>query len=118
MNVIFDSNVVMDVLTGRQPFAEVSEEAMTRATLAGCSTAITANTVTDLFFLLRKHFSDADKTRAVLHKMASAITILDTTGDICMAAFDSPVADFEDAVVVESARRWPADYIRPLLKPD
>ena len=111
MKLIFDSNVVMDVLAERQPFVDASEEAMAKAALIGYPIAITANTVTDLFFLLRKHFTDAAKTREVLEKMVSAVQILDTTSEICLAAFKSPVADFEDAVLVETAIRWSADFI-------
>jgi predicted nucleic acid-binding protein len=111
MKLIFDSNVVMDILAERQPFVDASEEAMAQATLKGCQTAITANAVTDLFFLLRKRLADPARTRVVLKRMVSAITILDATSEICMAAFKSLVADFEDAVLAETATRWSADFI-------
>ena len=57
MNVIFDTNVVLDVLTGRKPFADSSTEAIALAGDKACNIAITANTVTDLYFLLNKSHS-------------------------------------------------------------
>lgn len=111
MNVIFDTNVVMDALTNREPFAEASTEAIALAGDKGCSVAITANTVTDLFFLLRKHFSNAEQAKATLLRLVKTVTILDTTREVCLLAFDSPVVDFEDAVLVESAVKWGADCI-------
>lgn len=111
MNVIFDTNVVLDVLTGREPFSGASTEAIAIAGDKGCNVAITANTVTDLYFLLRKHFSDGAKARNTLLRLVKSIIVLDTTRELCLLAFDSPVSDFEDAVLVESAIRWGADCI-------
>lgn len=50
MNVVIDTNVVMDALTDRKPFADASTEAIALAGDKGCNVAITANTVTDLYF--------------------------------------------------------------------
>ncbi len=111
MNVIFDTNVVMDVLTEREPFSEASAEAIALAGDKGCNVAITANTVTDLYFLLRKHFSDGAKAKSMLLRLVRNVIVLDTTRELCLLAFDSPVSDFEDAVLAESAIRWGADCI-------
>lgn len=111
MNVIFDTNVVLDVLVGREPFFATSSKAFVLVEQHGCNAAITANTVTDLYFLLRRHLSDAVRAKAILLGAVQRITVLDTTRDLCLSAFDSPVADFEDAVLVESAVKWGADYI-------
>jgi predicted nucleic acid-binding protein len=111
MNVILDTNVVLDVLANRMPFVEESAKAMALAEQSGCNVAITANTVTDLYFLLRRYLSDDTRTKAVLLGAVERVTVLDTTRELCLLAFRSPVADFEDAVLVESAKRWSADCI-------
>ncbi len=111
MNVIFDTNVVMDVLTGREPFADASTEAMALAGDRGWNIAITANAVTDLYFLLRKHFANNSQAKSMLLAFVERIEVLDTTRETCLRAFASPVADFEDAVLVESALRWSTDCI-------
>lgn len=111
MNVIFDTNVVLDVLANRKPFASASAEAIMYAEQMGCTAAITANTVTDLYFLLRRHLSNAARAKALLLGAVQRIMVLDTTRELCLAAFKSPVSDFEDAVLVESALRWGADCI-------
>lgn len=111
MNVILDTNVVLDVLADRKPFVALSAEAIARAELSGCAVAITANTVTDLYYLLRRHLSDGARAKSLLLGAVRRIMVLDTTRDVCLSAFDSPVADFEDAVLAESALRWGADCI-------
>jgi Predicted nucleic acid-binding protein, contains PIN domain len=111
MKLIFDTNVVMDVLAERVPFADASTEAMGLAIRKRLRVAITANTVTDLYFLLRKHFRDRDKTKSALETLVKSVLVLDTTREHCLLAFQSPVRDFEDAVLVEAARSWQADFI-------
>lgn len=111
MNVIFDTNVILDVLAARKPFVAFSAEAVMRAERNGCNTAITANTVTDVYYLLRKHLSDRERAKKLLLGVVQRVAVLDTTRSICLAAFKSPVSDFEDAVLVESAVRWGADCI-------
>ncbi len=111
MNVIFDTNVVMDVLTSREPFADASTEAMALAGDRGWNIAVTANTVTDLYFLLRKHFTNNMQAKNMLLALVERINVLDTTREICLRAFKSPVADFEEAVLTESALLWLTDCI-------
>jgi hypothetical protein len=103
--------VVLDVLANRIPFVKASAEAIALAERNGCDLAITANTVTDLYFLLRRHLSDGVRAKALLMGAVERVIVLDTTREVCLSAFKSPVSDFEDAVLVESALRWGADCI-------
>lgn len=111
MKIVFDTNIVLDILTGREPFADASTEAMAIAVRKRSLVAITANTVTDLYFLLRKLLPNRNSVKTELEKLVRSVDVLDTTRDICLLAFKSLVADFEDAVLAESALRWNADCI-------
>ncbi len=111
MKIVFDTNVILDVIGERMPFAPASTEAMAVVEREGIVGALTANTVTDLYFLLRKRHMAPDATRDALVNLMDALEVLDITKDLCLLAFRSPVTDFEDAVLVESAQRWSADCI-------
>ena len=111
MKIVFDTNVILDVLGERMPFAPMSTEAMAVVERDGVAGAMTANTITDLYFLLQKRHMQPDAIKDALMKLVDAIEVLDTTRELCVLAFKSPVADFEDAVLVESAQRWSADCI-------
>ncbi len=111
MNIVFDTNVIFDVLGKQLPFADTSTEAMAVVEREGIVGAMTANTVTDLYFLLQKRKMGADAIKDALMKLMNAIEVLDTTRELCLLAFRSPIVDFEDAVLVESAKRWSADCI-------
>ncbi|MDR1608941.1 MAG: PIN domain-containing protein [Deltaproteobacteria bacterium] len=47
MKIVFDTNVILDVLGDRTPFVPVSTEAMAIVEREGVFGAMTANTVTD-----------------------------------------------------------------------
>jgi predicted nucleic acid-binding protein len=111
MKIVFDTNVVLDVLGERVPFATASTEAMAVVEREGVVGAITANTITDLYFLLQKRKVDPSEIKDALMNRLDALEVLDTTKALCLLAFKSPVSDFEDAVLAESAKQWSADYI-------
>ena len=96
MKLVFDTNVIVDVLTLREPFAGASKKAMATVARPGVFGAMTANSMTDIFYLLR---------------LMDYLEILDATHSICRLALQSVMLDFEDALVAESARMWSADCI-------
>lgn len=111
MKLVFDTNVILDVLAKREPFFGASLDAIDLIDREGVSGAITANSVTDLFFLYRKLQPDRGKCKEALRGLMAALEVLDTTRALCLLALDSPMSDFEDAVLAESAKLWGADCI-------
>lgn len=111
MKLVFDTNVIMDVIACREPFFDASRAALLMATENDVTGAMTANTATDLFFLYRKYQPDMGKRKEALRYLMSALDVLDTTRDLCFMALESPIADFEDALLAESAKQCEADFI-------
>lgn len=111
MKIVFDTNVIVDVLTDRDPFAEVSTKALAAVERNDIVGAMTANTITDVYYILRRREPSRTRRKAILKELIAAVEVLDTTKSLCCSALDSSIADFEDAVVVESAKQWSADCI-------
>lgn len=111
MKIVFDTNVILDVIGEREPFVDASTEAMATIRREDIVGALTANTITDLYFLLEKRKMTPAMIKDALMNLMDALEVLDTTKELCLLAFRSPVSDFEDAVLVESAKRWSADFI-------
>ncbi len=105
MKLVFDTNVIIDVLTIREPFADASKKAMAVVAKPGISGAMTANAMTDVFYILRKHQPDKNRLKKSLLELMDYLEILDTTDDLCRLALQSSITDFEDALVVESAKK-------------
>lgn len=111
MKLFFDTNVVVDVLGNRAEFVADSKAAIRTTTRKGWRGAIAAKAVTDIYYILRKHESDVGIRKTSLMAFMGIVEVVDTTRELCLRAFRSPVNDFEDAVLVESAIDWSADLI-------
>ena len=109
MKVMIDTNVIIDGLQSRKGFMEDAREVMLRA--CDYEGFIAASGVTDIFCLQNRFFHDKRKARKNLADLLKIFEVLDTTGDDCRNALRSTVADFEDAVLVETALREGVDVI-------
>lgn len=111
MNVLIDTNVVLDAVTGRAPYHASAEKLFLLAAEDKLSAAIIASSVTDIYYLLRKHLHDAEQVKQVLFKLFSLFTILDVTGSDCERALTLPMSDYEDALLAACAKRNRLDLI-------
>jgi len=110
VKVLFDTNVILDVLMDRTPFAEEASFLMTKVEKAEIEGFLVATTVTTLFYLLQK----AIGKKAAGEKIRSLLSIfepLPVNHRILKDALNSPFADFEDAVLYEAARHAGVEYI-------
>jgi predicted nucleic acid-binding protein len=110
VKIVIDTNVVVDLLTNRESFADAAEAVFNAATAGQIQAAITANTVTDIAYLLRKHL-DREAIRAALLGLMELVEVLEVNGGHCIGAFDLPMPDYEDALLAYCAKGWEADYI-------
>lgn len=111
MNVLIDTNVILDAVTGRAPYNATAERIFLLAAEDKISAAITATSVTDIYYLLHKHLHDADRSRQALANLLSLFRVLDVTGGDCRKALTMPMADYEDALLATCAKRNKVDKI-------
>lgn len=103
MNVLFDTNVVLDVLLDRKPFVHDSAQVLALVERGAIIGSLCATTVTTLFYLCGRAL-DAQQARAQVGTLLQLFDIAPVNrlvlGDALAAAF----ADYEDAVLHEAAR--------------
>ena len=105
MNVLVDTNVILDVILKREPHFAASYEILNLAVQDKLQVMITASCVTDIYYLLRKNGMDDPTSRNALNQLFVFAKPADVRADDIHRALSSLVADFEDAVIVEVARR-------------
>ena len=110
MKVIFDTNVILDVLANRMPFADYSVAATSLAVKGEIVGAISSNTVTDIAYQLNR-FYPASAVKMILLDLLTCLYVIDVNHDDCLNACNSSIADYEDALLVACGKRWKADYI-------
>lgn len=111
MTALIDTCVIIDALQNRENFAEDAQQIFLAAAsnlYVGC---ITAKSSTDIYYLMHRFTHDDNASRTVLSKLYTLFNMLDTAGIDCRQAIASPVSDFEDAVMIETAERCEVDCI-------
>ena len=110
MKIVLDTNVVIDLLANRLPFADDAEAVFDVIGQGGVSAAITANTVTDIAYIMRKYLSRGNLKTALLGIM-ELCDVLEVNHENCIGAFDLSMPDYEDALLAHCTKKWQADYI-------
>ncbi len=111
MKILVDTNIIIDALTGREPFRETAEQIFLLAANQIEDMYITASSATDIYYLIRKHLHDTDQAKKTMSKLYELFDILDVTSNDCWEALSSRVKDYEDAVISNCANRNKMDYI-------
>ena len=111
MKILIDTCVVVDFLQRREPFADAARKvfvAVATKQVIGC---VTAKAVTDIYYLAHRiTHSDAD-TRQLIKQLLGLVQLVDTSSEDILRALSSGTSDYEDAVMIETARRTKMDYI-------
>jgi predicted nucleic acid-binding protein len=111
MNVLIDTNVVLDVLLGREPFVKQSAKVVFLSEKSVINGYVSASTATDIFYIVRKEFQDKDKTYNAVSKLFQAVKIVAVNGETIDGALARRWSDFEDCVQFVAARGLGAEYI-------
>ena len=117
MKIVLDTNVILDVLANREPFADDSEAVLTACLGSQSEAAITANTVTDIAYVLHKHL-DRASIKVALLGLLELVNVVEVNRGNCIGAFDLAMNDYEDALLAHCAKGWGADYIVTRNKKD
>ena len=111
MKILLDTNVIIDVLTSREPWNKSAEKIFLMGANHVVDMYITASSAPDIYYLLRKYIKDTAQSKQIMNKLYSLIGILDVTAANCVEALASPISDYEDAVLEKVALSKEMDYI-------
>jgi predicted nucleic acid-binding protein len=110
LRVLFDTNVVLDLLLDRRPFSLDAARCFSRVEAGEIEGWLCGTTVTTLHYLIRKAVGAA-KAREGISLLLFLFEIAPVNKTVLERALDLPFEDFEDAVLHESARLVNADVI-------
>jgi len=111
MKLLIDTNIILDALMRREPWASSAEAILLAAAEEKVEVCITASTFTDLHYLLRKYLKNKDNVKQALLGLLAVVDVLDVTGVDCEKAFDLDMPDYEDALLAYCGKRHKVDYI-------
>jgi len=115
--VLYDCDVILDVLLARTPHEGKSTLALDAAGQGIVEGYVSGHAVTTLFYLLRKRIG-SEPARVTLGKLLTRLKIAPVTDASIHAALTLPLTDFEDAVTCAAAQEAGIDLIVTRNLPD
>ncbi len=110
MRVLLDTNIILDLFLSREPNIKAAQRIFALAAQEKMEACATASSVTDIYYITVKRLGDR-ATREALRDLFNLITIINVDGNDCVAALDSLIPDFEDALVAACAGKSDVQYI-------
>ena len=102
VRVMFDLNVVLDVLARRQPHYTDAARVWTYVESGWMEGLLAAHSVTTLFYLMRRHLG-LPQAKVALHDVLQVFRVATVDQDTIQAALILDWNDFEDAVQATAA---------------
>ncbi len=103
MKILFDTNVVLDVLIDRKPFSDLATKLVSRVEKKELEGFLGATTVTTIYFLASKMVGKK-KADQEISKLLSIFQVASVDKSVLDEAIKTRFGDFEDSVLHEAAK--------------
>ena len=111
MKILFDTNVVIDILTNRQPFCNDSINTYKKAIGRGDKIYVSTVSVADVMYITKSTFSDKKQQLQKVLNFINTLKIAKISSKDLYFAFTGTMPDFEDSLQAYCAKRYHLDYI-------
>ena len=111
MKVLIDTNIVLDSVGNRKPFAEAAQEIFLLAAGKKINAALTASTTSDIYYLTNRYYKNTDTTMEIMRKLFAIFDIVSVDKKNCIMACDTGMDDYEDSLLAVCAAKSKAAYI-------
>ncbi len=110
MKIVFDTNVLLDAIVEGREGGALARQLILAVARDEAEGFIGANCVTDIYYVARKFLGDK-RTREAIYNLMAIFKVMSVGEDDCLSALETPMGDFEDALLAVCAARTGADYI-------
>lgn len=111
MEILIDTNVFIDMFQKRQPFMDFASEVVARCVRGQNMGYVSAHSLSDMFYILRKDFSSEERKEVVKFVCAYFTVISERKEDFLAAADNDLSPDMEDGLQMQCAKVCHLDYI-------
>jgi predicted nucleic acid-binding protein len=110
VKVLFDTNVVLDLILERHPFHARAAALVAKVERRQLVGVLGATTLTTIYYLVAKA-AGREKARSTTRSLLGVFQIAPVDHGVLEEAARSPIKDFEDAVLHEAGKRWGVDAL-------
>ncbi len=118
MKIMCDTNVILDVLLEREPFAEDSYKILKLCEEHKIDGFVSVSSVTNIFYLVRKYTHSTELAYKAVGKLLEIVKVCSVKNNDILIAFQKKAKDFEDCLVATCAKSIHCDYIATRNKRD
>ena len=111
MRALIDTNVIVDYLAVREPYAEQADKIIDLCIDKAYIGCIAAHTITNLFFIMRTKMSVAERRAALLDLCETFSVVGLDSQKLITGLKNHDFKNFEDCLQDECASEFNADYI-------
>ena len=111
MNVLIDTNVILDVMLRREPHYEISAKIILLSEKGYISNYISASAVTDIYYVVKKELKNKDIAVLLIKNLLKTVYVASVTENNIHEALDLKWDDFEDSVQYTTGQSISAKYI-------
>jgi predicted nucleic acid-binding protein len=111
MIVLFDENILSDILLKREPTFEDSYNSVTLSLKSNDTCMISASSVADIYCILRKDLKDKEKAKEKPKSFLSLFSIATVDEKVIKNAFSLPGKEFEDDIVYSLAINSKCEFL-------
>jgi len=110
LKVLFDTNIILDVLLEREEFLELSSNLVSSAETGVIKGYLCATTITTIDYLVSKQYNK-EKAKIAIQNLLKIFQIASVNRTVLEDSASSKFTDFEDAVQYFSGHLIPVDSI-------
>lgn len=110
MNILFDTNVILDVLLERGEFLQDSVALVNKVELTEINGFLSASSIATIYYIAQKTFN-RKKAEKEIELLTEIFGIAPVNKTVIVDALKLSFKDFEDAIIHESAKFVNADCI-------
>lgn len=110
MIVLFDTDVVLDLLLDRRPFSQAAVQLFSKVEADEINGFVSATTITTIHYLATKTIG-AKTAKSAIRTLLSILDVAPVDRPVLERTLEGKYKDFEDGVLVEAARQVEAKAI-------
>lgn len=111
MNLLIDTNIIVDVILQREPFYENSQRVMELCYKKRMKGIVAAHSITNIWYITRKNIPQQER-REILLGICNAFTVSAINKEKLVSALENTnFLDFEDCLQSECADESDVDFI-------
>ena len=111
MEVLIDTNIVLDWFLKREPFYETAKKLLNKCWFSNIKSYLTVHSICDMFYIIDKKFDLAEKKKLLQLLLNRNDVISETKSDIEHFINNEKMEDLEDGLQMQSAEKCQLDYI-------